>query len=317
MRVGIDIGGTKALAIALDDEGAVVASRRRPTQLGPDGVVATAMAVLRDLAADLQASGRWDADADFETVGVGIPGRVDPDTGTVTTAVNLRIGSVSLGAELAARLGCRVRVENDVKASALGAASRFGIQDGMLSYLNLGTGVAAATVLGGRLLRGVGNTAGELGHVVVDPQGDPCPCGQRGCLETLAGGAAIDRRLAALGVGVTLAELFTDDWAGHAEVVKERDRVRRAVALALTTTVIAYGPDVVAVGGGVVDHAAGMLPAVADLLRAQARQSPFLDSLHIDRRVRLIPPDWPVAAVGAALVGASTPAERQPEPVGI
>ncbi|MBU5422986.1 ROK family protein [Cellulomonas hominis] len=300
MRVGVDIGGTKTQAVAVADDGTVLASRVRPTVRGPRGVLDTAVRAVADVA------GAGGGSRAPESVGVGIPGAVDAASGTVRTAVNLDLDALPLGAELARRTGLPVRVENDVKASALGAAQRFGGPAGTVTYLNVGTGVGAATVLRGALLRGTAGWAGELGHLVVEPDGPACGCGQRGCLEAVAGGGALRKRLAALDPPVALPDLCSSaDLGGR--LARERDRVVGALAQALTAAALAYDPDVIAVGGGVLAHGTGLLPRVLDTLRARATTSAFLTDLAIDRRIRTVPEDWPVAAVGAALVGALPP----------
>lgn len=295
MRVGVDIGGTKAQAVALADDGTVLDVRVRPTVLGPRGVLDTAALVVAEVAGGTTP----------RSIGVGIPGAVDPAAGVVRTAVNLDLDALPLGPLLAARTGVPVRLENDVNAGALGAALRYGGTGEALTYLAVGTGVGVATVVRGELLRGAAGWAGELGHLVVEPGGEPCGCGQRGCLETLVGGAAVGRRLAALDPPVTLPALFADPELQPAAAA-ERDRLTGALALALTTAAVAYDPDVIAVGGGVLAHAPGLLPRTLALLRTRAGGSAFLTGLAVDQRVRTVPADWPVAAVGAALAGLAT-----------
>ncbi len=104
----------------------------------------------------------------------------------------LGVESLDIARLAGAELGVPVHVENDVKAAALGAAA---VREdaGSMAYLNLGTGVAAGIVIGGRLWRGSRGTAGEVGHLPVDPHGRVCGCGQRGCIETLCGGGAVGR----------------------------------------------------------------------------------------------------------------------------
>ena len=124
-------------------------------------------------------------------IGIGIPGIVDRDRGTVAHAVNLGLGGewFPLAGRLADRTGATVVVENDLNAATWGAHVLSGADD--LAYLALGTGLAAGFVLSGKLRRGVHGAAGEIGHVPVDPAGPLCSCGQRGCLELRASGSAL------------------------------------------------------------------------------------------------------------------------------
>ena len=176
--LGIDIGGSKTQAIALDQSFRIVADRVRQTEPGPEGVVASALAVARDC---LRLAGM--STCEVGGVGVGIPGRVDHRTGVVHTAVNLGVVRLELADRLSDALGMPVRVDNDVKATALGAADYLRAGDGDLTYINFGTGVSAATIAAGTLVRGAGNLAGEIGHLAVDPTAEQCACGQRGCIE--------------------------------------------------------------------------------------------------------------------------------------
>ncbi|MBD3751057.1 MAG: ROK family protein, partial [Micrococcales bacterium] len=188
MRLGLDVGGTKTDAVAVAPDGAIVARTRLATGWGPDAVVQTILAAVSGLCADPAL-----ATADIRSVGIGIPGRIEPGSGRVEHAVNLGVETLDLAAAVAPALGVPVRVENDVKAAALGAASlRGGTQS--MGYLNLGTGMAAAVVTDGVLWRGARGGAGEIGHLSIDPAGPVCRCGQRGCIEALAGGGAVSAR---------------------------------------------------------------------------------------------------------------------------
>ena len=198
-----------------------------------------------------------------------------------------------------------VAVDNDVKAAALAAADHLGAPD--LTFLNVGTGVASATVADGRLVRGEGNLAGEIGHVPVDPDGARCACGQRGCLEVLVGGAGIARRLAPLAPQVSLPSLFEAAAAGVPDAVAEATRISAGIATAVQLVVLTQGSSRVVLGGGVVHAARGLVDEVRRVLAARARESDFLASLDLAGRVLVLPADYPVAAIGAALVG-HTPA---------
>ncbi|NNH05341.1 ROK family protein, partial [Microbacterium ulmi] len=188
MRVGVDVGGTKAEAVAIDAAGSIAARVRLATGWGPDAVVRTIVAAVDALGTDAGID-----TASVRSVGIGIPGQVDAATGRVTHAVNLGVDALDLAAAVEPALGVPVRVENDVKAAAVGAYALHG-GSGAMAYLNIGTGVAAGIVIDGRLWRGAHGTAGEVGHVPIDPRGPLCRCGQRGCIESFAGGGAIAQR---------------------------------------------------------------------------------------------------------------------------
>ena len=295
VNVGLDIGATKTLGLVVDAGGAILAEVRESTEPGTEGVVRTAARVVEALRA---ATGH-----DLPgTVGVGMPGLVDHEKGTVKHAVNLGLDGdwFPLGDLLGARLGVPVVVENDVNAAALGAVALSGEDD--LLYLSIGTGLAAGLVLEGRVRRGEHGAAGEIGHVPVDPAGPECGCGQRGCLETVASGSALAAAWPSEGVPPAQA-LFAAAQAGDPRAVEVRDRFAAGVASAIRMMALAVDPRTVVLGGGVAQLGEQLRVAIAAALGAKAASSPFLASLELADRVRVVPSDYPVAAVGAALLG--------------
>ena len=303
VHVGLDIGGTKVLAVAVDDRARVLAQVRLASEPGDAGVVDVAAQAVRAVAERL---GR--PVAALAGVGVGVPGVVTPD-GVIAHAVNLGLGGdgLPLADLLSRRTGLPVTVDNDVNAAALGAATLLGLGDGDLAYLSIGTGLAAGLVLHGRVHRGARGGAGEIGHVPLDPTGPVCACGQRGCLEALVSGSAIARawpvperrRHAGQGPADALfAAAATGDDRAAAVVAQVADHLAAAVQLLVLTVDV----DVVVLGGGVADLGEPLRAAVADALDRRSRTSPFLASLDLAARLRLSPADRPVAAVGAALL---------------
>jgi predicted NBD/HSP70 family sugar kinase len=289
LHLGLDIGGTKTQAVIVNARLATLAEASAPTRPGPEGVLATIDEVTGLLGANLTR---------FASIGVGIPGLVDFRTGRVRQAVNVGLRDLDLAAALAARTTCPVRVDNDVKATALGAAYALPGAGGDLVYLNVGTGIALAAVVDGRLLRGHDNAAGEIGHLAVDPGGDLCPCGQRGCLETLAAGWSVSQRLAQ--AGLDLASL-ADDPAPAA--VSERRRLLRGLSLAASLAALSFDPATILFGGGVITTAVGLVEKVAAHLAEQEAGSSFLAHLGLSRRVVQAPAGLPIAAIGAAALG--------------
>ncbi len=298
MRVGVDIGGTKTEGVVLTATGGIEHRTRLPTGVGAHGVLSAAVAAVNGLAelAGVPAHG-------FDSVGVGVPGRVDSVTGRVAHAVNLGVDDLNLGDLLAARVGASVRVENDVNAAALGAFHLLGMPAShSIAYLNLGTGLAGGLVLGGRLWRGARGSAGEIGHIPVDPSGPLCPCGQRGCLELTASGSAVTRQWPGDHPQPVRA-LFEAADSGDPRAVEVRRRFVENVASAVRVLVLTVDVDTVVIGGGISSLGEPLRVAVRDVLREWAASSAFLDSLELPDRVVLLPAGLPAAAVGAALVG--------------
>ncbi len=292
--IGLDMGATKTLGVVVDEKGAILTSVRRPTAFGADGVLATATEVVESLRAAVP-------EAATSPVGVGMPGLVDERAGAVKHAVNLGVDGdwLPIGRLLREAVGVPVLVENDVNAASLGAMALSGEDD--LVYLSIGTGLAAGLVLQGRLRRGDHGAAGEIGHVPVDPAGRFCQCGQRGCLETLASGSALAAAWPASDVPTAQA-IFAAAAAGDPHALAVRQRFADGVAAAVRVLSLAVDPRTVVLGGGVTQLGEPLLVAVSESLRRQAENSPFLASLDLAGRLRLVPADHPVAAVGAALL---------------
>ena len=243
VRVGLDVGGTKIDAVAVSPDGDILARLRRPTGWGEEAVVVSIIDAVDALAVD----GGFARSA-VESVGVGIPGLVDADTGRVLHAVNLGVESLDLAGFAGRQLGIPVRVENDVKAAALGAAVLRGV-DGSMAYLNLGTGVAAGIVIDGTIWRGARGTAGEVGHLSVDPNGRLCGCGQRGCIETFCGGGALARAWDRPGA-LPVRDILDAAEAGDERAAGLRADLFHGAAAAVRALVLSADVERVIIGGG-------------------------------------------------------------------
>ena len=190
---GIDLGGTKIQAVVVDDQHEVLGSSRHPTPTtgGPADVALSMVAAVRE-AADQAGVGPGELTA----VGVGSPGIVDDEAGTVTSARNLPDweGTYPLAEKLEAALAAPIALSNDVNVATqaeftLGAARPYRSLLGVF----WGTGVGGGLVLDGELWEGRGG-AGEIGHMVVKSDGRKCPCGRIGCMEAYAGRGALEAR---------------------------------------------------------------------------------------------------------------------------
>jgi predicted NBD/HSP70 family sugar kinase len=196
--VGIDLSSTDRMVGAVVNLAGRVQARHELELDGAKG--ADAVALLHRLATDLIAMSK----RPVLGVGVGSPGVVD-HVGNVIDAPNLAWAHTPLAASLAEALGVPVFVANDANTAALGEHTFGETGDGGLMVLRIGTGVGAGLVLQGSLLHGHLGAAGEIGHVVVDPEGDLCACSRRGCLETVLAVPHLRRRL----VGADTTEVLT------------------------------------------------------------------------------------------------------------
>jgi glucokinase len=307
LRVGVDIGGSKVAVLVADAAGAVVGRELAPSVAAdPDLAIGQIAAVIRSAVA--AAGATMD---DVQAVGVGVPGRVDRETGTVTFAVNLGWQHLPLGERLAATLGVPVTVENDVRTAAAGLHQRapFGPVDD-LAYLSIGTGISAGIVLGGRLHRGVRGVAGEIGHVVLEPGGPRCACGLDGCFEVLAAGSAIARAARdaiAAGEQTSLAaipeptaeDVFAAAASGDAVATAIVDRSTTWTARMVHALVLAYDVRLVAIGGGVSKAGGPLIDRIRAALDAICAGSPFARELLSETEVQLLAPDLEIGPWGA------------------
>ena len=150
--------------------------------------------------------------------------------------------------------------------------------------------------------------AGEVGHISVDPLGPECRCGQRGCIEALAGGGAIAQRWGR-GGDLPVLDVFDAADAGDTSARELRADLARGVAAAVRVLVLTADVEVVVLGGGVTALGERLMADVAAELAASAHASPFMRSLRLEERVEMLAFGSPAAALGAALIGA-----RDPEP---
>lgn len=324
---GVDVGGTKIAVLVVDRSSTLLASTVTATEVGvPERAVDQVVGAI-DAALASAGAGR----ADLAAAGVGVPGRVAAEGGHVVFAVNLGWRDVPLGPGLAARLGVPVAVENDVRAGAVGVHCRpefNGVAD--LAYVAVGTGIAAGVILGGRLHRGTGGLAGEIGHVVVDPDGPPCPCGLRGCLEAVASGPAIARRAEiVLATGrasllngcrpLTAAAVFGAAATGDELALDVVEESGTWIARAVHLLVMTYGVRRVVIGGGVAAAGPTFLdPILRALDRMRAASDVARNVLPADV-VALLPAESEIAAWGAVTLARARiadPAARGAREVG-
>lgn len=256
----VDVGGTRVKASLVDEHGQEhrAVTTATPSGMADPGRAAPAVEdVVRRLLADASAA----LGADLQACGVVVPGLVDETAGIARWSANLGWRDLPLAQPLVELLGVPVAIGHDVRAG-LQAESAWGAAQGQddVLFVPLGTGIAGALKVDGRVLQG-GGYAGELGHVQVDPAGPVCGCGARGCLEAVSSAAAIEAAYAvAAGLDQPLAATEV------ADLVRDGDRVAASVwdhavstlARAVVMTVTLTGVDLVLVGGGLA-QAGGLL----------------------------------------------------------
>ncbi|MFC9286691.1 ROK family protein [Streptomyces sp. NPDC057052] len=253
--IALDVGGTGMKAALIGADGALLHRARRATgrERGPDGVVAGIL----DFAAELHAYGAEHLGEGAAAAGVAVPGIVDEPNGVAVYAANLGWRDVGLRRLLTDRLGgIPVALGHDVRTGGL-AEGRIGAGRGADRYLfvALGTGIAGAIGVAGRVEAGAHGFAGEIGHIVVRPGGTPCPCGQRGCLERFASAAAVGEAWAAAcgDPRADAADCAKAVASGDPNAVRIWQQAVDALADGLVTALTLLDPRALIIGGGLAE----------------------------------------------------------------
>jgi glucokinase len=262
--IGVDLGGTNLRIAAVNQQGDLMEKVTLGTRvaLGKDHVIREMCDAIGSLAAKFRSS------ATLQGIGIGVPGIIDMKTGMLRESPNLPgWAGTPVQAEIERLLGTRVILENDANVAALGekwlGAAR-GVDN--MVMLTLGTGVGGGIVLKGRIWHGMTGMAGEFGHMTVEPEGPPCGCGNRGCVEQYASATAVVRmakEAIASGRAPELAKAASSDpefnakaiynlaIQGDEEARKIFARVGRALGICIANLVNAFNLNMYVVGGGV------------------------------------------------------------------
>jgi len=278
--LGLDVGGAKILGVMVDG-GKVLGSRKVEShrEQGPERVLERALVLCRDLEVEHgPAAG----------VGVGLAGLVDWKTGVVLSSVILPgWDGFPLLARLEAAMEKPTFVDNDATAAGYGEYNALGRPPGLnMVLLTVGTGIGGAILLDGNLYRGATGVSGEFGNVTLDWQGEPCWCGNRGCLNMLGSGSAIAAHAAGLADGDPRSRLhrvnrpvFVKDVAeaaraGDSASARAIDRGARALGTGIANLINIFNPDRVVLTGGVMEMGETFLSAI----RAEAARRAFKES---------------------------------------
>jgi glucokinase len=295
--IGVDLGGTKLLAGAVDP-GLGVHHRTQRSVTGLD------QRALLDVVVDAVHEVREASGAEIEAVGFGIPCLIDQRTGTAVISVHLPLVDIAFADVMAERLGLPVFVDNDGNTAMIAehrAGAARGASEAVL--ITLGTGIGGGLILRGEPYRGWIGAGAELGHVVIDFDGPPCQgnCPNHGCVETFASGTALAREALRLanersdsGLGRALAEgrelagpLVTElAYDGDRAALDALELVGTRLGVAIASFVNIFNPEVVVIGGGVI--------AAGELLLAPARA---------EMARRALPPSRDVVRIVAARFG--------------
>jgi glucokinase len=253
--IALDVGGTGMKAALVAADGTLLHQARRPTgrERGADAVVAAIL----DFAGELREHGARAYGESAAAAGVVVPGIVDEAAGIAVYSANLYWRDLPLRDLVSERLGgVPVALGHDVRAGGL-AEGRIGAGNGAdrFFFLPLGTGIAGAIGIDGRIEAGAHGYAGEIGHIVVRPGGPECGCGQRGCLEALASAGAVSRAWAAASgdPGADAASCALAVEAGDPRAIEVWREAIDALADGLVTGLTLLDPRVLIIGGGLAE----------------------------------------------------------------
>ena len=297
--IGLDVGGTWIKAGLVDSSGRVLQSASEATETRHiDGLVATLEGLVESLGRNEQ----------IHSVGVGLPGLRSSETGKIVVSPNLRcLDGVDIEAVLGQRIVPPVVARNDADMSAWGEFSvGAGAGTRHMVCLTLGTGVGSGVIFDGRPYNGARGYAAEAGHITVDPEGLPCSCGSRGCLEAVASGTGIVA-LARAWLGPEDRGSIREPWtsaglcqaalAGHAGARRVFEQAGRYLGVACGSLINLLNPEAIVIVGGVMEAGDLILGPAIDEARIRAFDISF-------DACRIVPGQLGLMAgvVGAALL---------------
>lgn len=280
--IGIDLGGTNIVAGVVNDNYEIVAVAKCKTAMPrPDEDILCDMAAVTREA--VEKAGLTMADIAY--VGIGCPGTCNADTGTVEYSNNLQFKNVELCRRMNEKLGVDIYIENDANAAALGEA-KAGAAKGANNCIciTLGTGVGGGVIINGQIYAGFNFAGGELGHTVIEMNGEPCSCGRNGCWEAYASATALIRqtrramekhpdsvmwKLAGSFDNVNGLTAFDAMRAGDAAGKEVVDTYIGHIAAGLTNMVNIFQPEIICIGGGISKEGETLLAPLRELVAAE------------------------------------------------
>lgn len=290
--MGVDIGGTTISAIVVDLDMMILEQATFSTDLtSPSRTIDSIILAIKQTAQNAKVPL-----ASVAHIGIGIPGKVDVLNGHVNLAVNLNWQDVAAGQMLSQALDLPCSLENDLNTAALGCYHFLNPEQTQnLAYVSIGTGLAAGLILNGRLYRGAHGMAGEFGHIVVDPQGPRCKCGNYGCLEVFTAGPAIAQAgRQAVSAGqltlpngsrpITAQDVFKAAKAANPAAQHIINTAAGYLGRGLQALIMAYDVDKIILGGGISQAGEFFRQTILREWTRQANLSPLAaDMLHPDK----------------------------------
>lgn len=278
-----DLGGTNLRVAAVQADGSIVYRAERPTPYNgsPDDIVDAVVSVAEECWAKI------DGNSEIIAFGLAVAALVNSNEGKIHSSPNLpQLNGVELAALVSSRLELPVLLENDATAAAIGEHWLGASHEAENSIcITLGTGVGGGLILNGEVYRGIDGTAGEIGHIIVEPEGEPCGCGSHGCLEQYASATAAVRIAGELSAAypdsslqslenLTALDIYNAGLAGDKLSLEVFRRIGRYLGIALAGLVNVLNPDVIVLGGGAAAGWDLFIDYTRDELRKRAFRRP-------------------------------------------
>lgn len=304
--LGLDVGGTKIEALAVDQGLNPTGQVYLPTNTS--SLELTVESIVTAIRMSLEKS--HILLDQIAAIGIGTPGQVKE--GVVKLAVNLNMESFPLTKTLQEIFGVPFVLENDVRTATIGAYKYLCSQESIqnMAYLSIGTGISAGIILHGRLYRGSNGMAGEIGHIVIEPDGPRCNCGMYGCLEVMASGPAIAQQAKqeiASGQDTTLMNLSRISAQDVFQAAESNDPVARRIirrasaylSRAIHGLVMAYDVEKVVLGGGVSHAGEALLIPILEGLAEMRSNSDLARIMLPEEKTILLPSSYHAGSWGA------------------
>lgn len=291
LRFGIDLGGTKIEGVVLDAAGRERFRERVPTdQSSYDALLGGIVQLYRRMVAATGGAAH--------TLGIGTPGAISARTGLLKNSNTVCLNGMPVARDLRAQLGRDFAIENDANCFALAEALHgAGRGKRVVFGVILGTGCGGGIVIDGGVHRGLQSIGGEWGHMVIDPGGPPCYCGQRGCVETFISGSGLEKRHAERGGGRRSAQEIVAAWRqGEPRATATMDEFFARFGQSLANLIAVLDPDIVVLGGGfsnVEELYTRGVEEVAERVFSDSLETPIVKHALGDS----------AGAIGAALIG--------------
>ncbi len=313
-HLGFDLGGTKMLAVVYDAQFNALGRNRMKTQ-GNLGIESVLKRIVENIDQALEKAGI--GAKDLTSIGIGVPGSVNMQTGVVLGAVNLGWKNVAIAEFLHNQYQCPVQLLNDVDAGVFGE-SQFGAARGARNVLGVfpGTGIGGGAVLNGQIVTGSQQTAMEIGHIQVVPNGVQCGCGLKGCLETVASRLAIAGQaalaayrgsapylLSQVGTDISLIRsgVLADSLAhGDTEIELIMKQACKYLGKAIGSMVTIFSPNVIVLGGGLAEA----MPEMFTQHTTKAARKSVIPVLRDTFEIKIAELGDDASVLGAAVWGA-------------